>query len=140
MFQSAIEIDPAAGNFEMARLFAATGNSSAALKHYLLTLQSDPNWIPLYSEVSLLLARQKRFDEAVAYALRAVDFSPKDANLHYNLGVMKMQQGKFAEAIGPLEEALRLNAGHQKAAGQLARAKEAMHRRPGGPDLPAITR
>jgi Flp pilus assembly protein TadD len=67
------------------------------------------------------LARQKQFDEALVYATRAVQMSPYDADLHYNLGFMYVEQGQFDRAAGPLEEALRLNPRHQKAAAQLQR-------------------
>jgi arylsulfatase A-like enzyme/Flp pilus assembly protein TadD len=126
MFQSAVQLDPVNGNFEIGKLLAAAGDTEGAIQHYQLTLEHDPNWIPLYTEVAVWLARQKRFEEAFAYAARAVQMSPQDADAHYNLGVMFAQMGKYDESVGPLKEALRLNPRHPKAAAQLMRAQDAL--------------
>jgi arylsulfatase A-like enzyme/Flp pilus assembly protein TadD len=124
MFQSAVQIDPACGNFEIAKLLASAGDISGAIKHYKMTLEYDPNWIPLNMEVAVLLARQRRFDEAIEYATRAVNLSPNDAEVHYNLGLMYADRGDRDRAVAPLEAALRLNPKHPKAAAQLKRVRE----------------
>jgi arylsulfatase A-like enzyme/Tfp pilus assembly protein PilF len=124
MFQSAVQIDPACGNFEIAKLLESAGDIDGALKHYKLTLKNDPNWVPLYTVIGVLLARQRKFDEALEYAVRAVESSPHDADAHYNLGLMYADQGHFEQAIGPLETALRLNPQHPKVAAQLKRIRE----------------
>jgi tetratricopeptide (TPR) repeat protein len=126
MFQSAVQIDPVNGNFELARELATAGDIEGAIQHLKLTLKFDPNWSPLYAEISLLLARQRQFDEAVAYASRAVQLSPQSADLHYNLGVMSAQQGRIDQAIESLQEALRLDPRHPQAAVQLQRVEAAL--------------
>lgn len=128
MFRSAVQLDPVNGNFEIGKLLAKSGDMAGAVKYYQLTLEHDPNWIPLYTEVAVWLARQKRFDEAIRYATRAVQLSPHDADVHYNLGVMHAQKGNFEQAIGPLKQALRLNPRHPQATAQLKRAEEALGR------------
>ncbi len=126
LFRSALEIDPACANFEIGKILVSAGDLKGAIKCYQQTLACDPNWIPLYSEIAVLLARQKQFDEAVVYAARAVQMSPHDADVHYNLGVMYAQQGKFDQAVGPLTEALRLNPRREKAGTQLQRVQQAL--------------
>jgi tetratricopeptide (TPR) repeat protein len=135
LFQSAIEADPAAGNFEIGKILASAGDLNGAIKCYKRTLETDPNWIHLHTEIAVLLARQKQFDEAIEHARRAVQLTPQNADAHYNLGVMFLEQGKFKNAEGPLEEALRLNPQHPRAARQLARAREAIGRRDGQPPV-----
>jgi arylsulfatase A-like enzyme/Flp pilus assembly protein TadD len=124
LFQSAVAIDPACGNYEIAKLLASAGDIDGAVKHYKLTLRFDPNWIPLNTIIAVLLARQRKFDEAIEYAARAVELSPHDADVHYNLGFMYTEQGQFDKAVGPLEAALRLNPQHPKAAAQLNRMRK----------------
>jgi tetratricopeptide (TPR) repeat protein len=126
LFQSAIEIDPACANFEIGKILASAGDLRGAIKCYKQTLECDPNWIILQTEIAVLLARQKQFDEALVYAARAVQLSPRDADVHYNLGLMYAQQSKFEQAVGPFEDALRLNPRHPKAAVQLERARLAL--------------
>jgi arylsulfatase A-like enzyme/Tfp pilus assembly protein PilF len=124
MFRSAVEIDPVNGNFEIGKVLEAAGDTAGAIKYYKLTLEHDPNWVPLYTEIATLLARRRQFAEALIYAARAVELCPHDADVHYNLGVMYLEQVQFDRAEGPLEEALRLNPRHPKAAAQLKRAKD----------------
>jgi arylsulfatase A-like enzyme/Tfp pilus assembly protein PilF len=126
LFRNAMDVDPACANFEIGKILAAGGDLNGAVRCYKQTLEADPNWIPLNSEIAILLARQKQFDEAIVYALRAVQLSPYDADVHYNLGFMHAEQGKFAEAQGSLQEALRLNPRHSQAAAQLKRAQQAL--------------
>jgi arylsulfatase A-like enzyme/Tfp pilus assembly protein PilF len=123
MFKSALDIDPACANYEIGKILAASGDLAGAARCYQHTLIDDPNWVPLVSEVAILLARQKRFDEALGYAVRAVELAPNDANVHYNLGFMRIEQGQFREALHPLEQALRLDPQHAQARAQLERAK-----------------
>jgi len=72
-----------------------------------LTEQAKP-----YLETHPSLAEQK-LHEAIAYC-------EKSAALHYNLGVVLMQQSKNREAIVELEEALRLRPSYAKAMNDLA--------------------
>jgi arylsulfatase A-like enzyme/Flp pilus assembly protein TadD len=125
-FRSAIDVDPACGNFEIGKILAAAGDYNGALKCYRQTLEIDPNWIPLLSEVAILLARQKQFDDALPYARRAVEASPYDADVHYNLGFMYVEQGRFDEALKPLQQAVRLNPRHPRATVQLKRVEQAL--------------
>jgi arylsulfatase A-like enzyme/Tfp pilus assembly protein PilF len=129
MFRSAVQIDPACGNFEIAKLLESAGDIDGAIKHYKLTLTHDPHWIPLYTMVAVLLARQRKFDEALEFAHRAVELSPDDADVHYNLGLMYADMRDYARAIGPLEAALKRNPQHPKAAAQLQRVRDALQRR-----------
>ena len=129
LYQSALEIDPACANFEIGKILAAAGDLKRAIKCYKQTLEYDPNWVPLYTEIAILLARQKQFDEAIVYATRAVQMSPYDADVFYNLGLMHADQGQFDQALGPLNEAVRLNPRHPKATPQLQRVKRALQSR-----------
>jgi tetratricopeptide (TPR) repeat protein len=129
LLRSAIEIDPACANFEIGKILAASGDLNRAVNCYKQTLKYDPNWVPVYSEIAVLLARQKQFDEALIYAVRAAELNPSDADAHYNLGFMYIEQGNFTQAAGPLEEALRLNSRHEKAGAQLKRVRQALKSR-----------
>jgi arylsulfatase A-like enzyme/Flp pilus assembly protein TadD len=124
MFQSAVQVDPACGSFEIAKLLESAGDIDGAIKHYKLTLTYDPNWIPLQTMIAVLLARQRKFDEALEFAARAVEISPHDADVHYNLGLVHADKGDLEGAIAPLESALRLNPQHPKAAALLKRVRQ----------------
>jgi arylsulfatase A-like enzyme/Flp pilus assembly protein TadD len=119
MFRRAVEIDSAAANFEIGRILAAGGDVKGAIRSYKQTLADDPNWIHLHSEIAILLARQKHFDEAIDYARKAVELCPRDADAHYNLGVMYAEKALWHDAVSALQTALRLNPRHPKAAARL---------------------
>jgi uncharacterized Ntn-hydrolase superfamily protein len=56
---------------------------------------------------SAQLSRDGRFAEAIAEQKRALDIAPNDERLHYALAQRYAQAGEYADALKPLEEALR---------------------------------
>jgi tetratricopeptide (TPR) repeat protein len=126
LFRSAVQVDPACANFEIGKILVSAGDLKGAVERYRRTLECDPNWLHLNGEIAVLLARQRRFDEAIPYAERAVQVEPQNADAHYNLGLMLAQEGKFQAAVGPLEAALRLNPQHPKAPRELERVRKAL--------------
>jgi Tfp pilus assembly protein PilF len=56
--------------------------------------------------------------------VRALQLSPKNAELHFNYGTFLLLEGRFDEAIRTLEEALRLDPRHPRAGRRLQQAKE----------------
>jgi len=52
-----------------------------------------------------------------------IEGNPRDADLHYNLGVVLAQQGQFVRALSQLKQALQLDPGHPKAGAHLERVE-----------------
>ena len=87
---SAGQYESAAGAFEEARRLVPD-NSDAS-----------PNLGAVYSKLG-------RYDDAASEFQHALEIRPSDA-LYTNLGTIRYYQGRYAEAIAPMEAAVRLNA------------------------------
>ena len=61
--------------------------------------------------------------DAIGHYLNALDLEPNNADWHNNLGVLMIRAGQLREAIGWLEEAVRLNPDHPKALESLEKLK-----------------
>jgi len=61
------------------------------------------------------LRKQGNFEEAVACYRRVIEFDPKHAAAHLNLGLALMDQAKVDDAIDAYREAIRLNPGYARA-------------------------
>jgi tetratricopeptide (TPR) repeat protein len=70
---------------------------------------TDRNWLA-YNNFGLILERQGRYDEAIGYLSRALEFNP-EANIYNNLGNLMDMKGDFARAMEYYQVALRLKPG-----------------------------
>ena len=62
-----------------------------------------------HNNLGVALARQGRFDEAVAHLAKALEIRPKYAWAHNNLGAVLARQANLNEAIAHFSEALRID-------------------------------
>lgn len=114
-----------------------TGRATEAVPYLRLALQASPDTIPLRISLGFALAnsglfdearrvasgydipqlqrivafadqQQGRFEEAIAGYRRVLDGFPEDAESWNNLGLLLSNQGKLAEAIAALQQAIRL--------------------------------
>lgn len=60
-------------------------------------------------QLALTLAEQRRFDEALVYAERAVQSDPAFARNHSTLGLIYLKTHRYGEAASALQEAARLD-------------------------------
>ena len=84
---------------------------TASLFQYASSVAPDNRLIENYFGTSL--GDSGRYDEAAAHFEKALQIKPEtlisDADILGNLGLLLMREGKPAEAVKPLNEALRLN-------------------------------
>lgn len=59
--------------------------------------------------LALAASGQDRGEQAIGYLKRALDLSPRDANIHYLLGAEHAQIGMYDRAISDMTAALELN-------------------------------
>ena len=69
----------------------------------------DDGIVQVQLVLSNIYVRQKRFDEAIAAAERAVAIDPNYADGHAALGLALLNSGRPEEALSPIREALRLD-------------------------------
>jgi len=63
----------------------------------------------LFNEFGINLRKQKMYDQAVDYYSRALELSPNDENLHYNIARAYFGQNKIDQTLTHLKKALELN-------------------------------
>ena len=74
-----------------------------------LALKYNPT-LPLpYATLAILQSVDRRFDESIASAQKAVALGPGDAEAHITLGYVQMYAGNFALAAAAIEIALKLD-------------------------------
>ncbi len=69
----------------------------------------------LFNEFGINLRKAGMHDEAKDYYLRALELSPEDENLHYNLARAAFDKGEVKMAAQHLGACLKLNPGHPEA-------------------------
>jgi tetratricopeptide (TPR) repeat protein len=60
-------------------------------------------------------AKKGKYEDAIAYYIKALEVSPYDEQVHYNLGVVYGKNEMWGEAIDEYEKVLELNSRHVNA-------------------------
>lgn len=81
------------GNVELAQ-----GNVAAAATLFRQAARVLPEWAPAFSNLGQALRLDGRLSEASAALMRALALDGADACAHYNLALVRLAQGRFAEA------------------------------------------
>jgi len=90
------------------------GDNNAALSAIERAIELNPNFATAYGHHGLVLAFINRPEEAIISVQRAIQLSPVDPTLFafYNaLGLAHLTAGRYEEALGWIEAALRENSG-----------------------------
>jgi arylsulfatase A-like enzyme/tetratricopeptide (TPR) repeat protein len=131
-FRRATELDPTEGDaFTWLCIgLAALDRRSEAGRACRSALELDPDTFEARSVQASLLARDQRFEEALADLDALSARYPAIADLHHRRGVVLLELGQVEAAREALETALRLNPRHDTAHFALA----LLERRAGRPD------
>lgn len=126
-FARAAELDPrdTANLVNLGLALQQAGRPEAA-EVYRRALALDPGLEQARSNLALLLEQEGRLEAARAELLRVTAESPDYVPAWFNLGMLELRAGRFAQAVAPLEQVLRLDPGHAGARRQLPRAREAL--------------
>lgn len=122
--EESVQADPALGHAMKARLHAARKETGKALAEYLLSVASEPPYVPALNEVGYLELELKQPDAALGHFRRQVELAPANANAHDSLGDGLMVKGLLDEAIAAYREAARLDPGFAAAVFHLGQALE----------------
>lgn len=85
--------------YAMSRILAAQGKDEQCEYVLVRVMKMQPNFMPPYVELAELHLRHRRVDQAVAVLLAALTIAPDDAVLHNDVGMCRMVQGNYAEAL-----------------------------------------
>ena len=98
-----------------ALIYTQLGQDDKALDAYKVARASDPNDVNLIlNEANLYykLDDKEKFKELMA---EAASVAPDNPDLHYNIGVINMEQGNLEEARVSYKKALEINPGYTNA-------------------------
>lgn len=113
-------------HFNLGNAFISTGRAAEAIPHYEAVVRAEPDNADYRTNLgNALFEGGNRAEEAVAQFTVALKLRPNSAETHCNLGVVLASQGRQAEAIRQLEEALRLKPDYAFAREQLAQVRAA---------------
>jgi protein O-GlcNAc transferase len=117
-FDAALAADPryAEGAYNLALLHEGRGDDAAAEAAYRHALEVRPEWPELLGNLGNLLRRGKRLEHAEPLLLRAAQLRVDDPAVSGNLALLRLDQGRYAEA-----RVLAERAGWWGAAGTAAR-------------------
>jgi arylsulfatase A-like enzyme/tetratricopeptide (TPR) repeat protein len=103
----------------------AMGDRTAAIAAFRREAKQNSKSVEARMNLAVLTADSdaKQAQELLNEALR---IAPNNPNVHFNLGAFCLMRGHPAAAIGHLEETLRLQPNHPRAASELERAKKAL--------------
>ncbi|HEY6853087.1 MAG TPA: protein kinase [Gemmatimonadales bacterium] len=123
-FRRAIAADPnyATGHHWYGDLLAGRGRFPEALAQMRLAHQLDPLSRQIVIELGWTHYLMRQDDSAEAHIRQALDLDPNYAQAYYRLALVRIQQRRYAEAIGLAQRAIDLGVFYSYAAGGLAYA------------------
>lgn len=103
-FAHALKLDQSATNlYDMGTAFLALAQFEPAAKCFAQALELDEGFLDAWMNLAVALKSLGRLDEAEAVQRDAVAKAPDDAEAHFNLAVLLLQQGKYAEGWAEYE-------------------------------------
>jgi tetratricopeptide (TPR) repeat protein len=101
--------DSAAARLMLAQILNSSGASAdIVVGHYLKAIQLEPqNVAAMNNLASILATRERKFDDALFWAQKALGESPASPVVEDTIGWIYYQQGKYDAALPYLEKALK---------------------------------
>ncbi|NUP87334.1 MAG: tetratricopeptide repeat protein, partial [Burkholderiaceae bacterium] len=116
---------------ELGMLEQRRNRTDAARAHYQRAIEIDPRSAVAYNNLAALSAEQKRdLAKAQAWARKAVELAPAQAQFQHTLGTVLHAAGQPRAALQPLAQAVKLAPGDAQMHYDLARAQADSGQRP----------
>lgn len=129
LLKRAAELDPtnSRNGLALGLAYEAADRWEDAASIYESLLASEPeNWIVLNNSAWALHQLGRNLEQAIARAEQAVRAAPSDPRPRHTLACVLIDAGRPADAVAPLQEALRIQPGYAAAHYQLGCAHEAL--------------
>ena len=84
-----------------------------AKKHFLKSLEIDPNFISTYYSLSSMLAEQKKYDEILELNQKAINKGIKADVIYVNIGNVYFMKGDTISALPYFEQCIQLNSNNK---------------------------
>lgn len=89
------------------------GDLEGAAKKLFEIESQDPQHVLTHSALAVILQKLKRFDEAIAHALKVTELEPNDPFSFTQLSVICQRCGKILEAEDAMAKARMMQGGHR---------------------------
>ncbi|MEW6263842.1 MAG: tetratricopeptide repeat protein [Thermodesulfobacteriota bacterium] len=116
-FKMALELDPdnPERKLVIGEALLAQGMPGEAEKMFQDYVRSAPDSVFIYNRLGLVYRRQKKFDLAIQYYLKALAMDPDEEYIHYNLARAFLRAGQPDQAAESLKKAVSLQPGFKEA-------------------------
>ncbi len=86
--------------YELGKMSYNFWRNEDAEENYLKALKADPNYFPTYTQYSLILIKEGRFDEALSVLENSRTLrNREDSDIYFYMGMLYQHQGNYDEAI-----------------------------------------
>lgn len=99
-------------NNVMGAINARKGDQQAAVKHFTMAVDSDPNLADAYNNLGVALKSLGRHQEAIEKYAKAIEINPTYAEAYYNMGNSLRDLGRREDAVAKYLEAVRIEPYH----------------------------
>lgn len=86
---------PAMNNF---LVLAAEESPDHAIEEFTRLMRTNPEFAPIPAQIGMIYYRQKKYDEAAANLIRAIQLDPANLSYRYNLAVIYDKLGRTKQA------------------------------------------
>jgi len=111
-----LDEDNVRANFGIGQCYIVRGDADKAREVFQRLVRLDAAFADehkhLFNEFGISLRKSGMHPEALAYYTRALELSPADENLHYNMARASFDMGDPGQARQHLQNCLSLNTGH----------------------------
>ena len=114
-YTSALKIDPESirANFGIGKLYMEMGQPNKAKEIFRKLSEIDAMFEEenkhIFNEFGMELRRAKMTDEALANYLKALEISPRDEHLYFNIARLYYDAGDFNNALQWIEKSFKIN-------------------------------
>jgi tetratricopeptide (TPR) repeat protein len=113
-----LDEDNVRANFGIGQCYIVRGDTEKARDVFQRLVRLDAAFQDehkhLFNEFGISLRKSQMHPEALAYYSRALELSPADENLHYNMARAAYGMGDAGLAVQHLRHCLKLNSGHNE--------------------------
>lgn len=105
--------------FGLAESYYGIGDDTNAQHYYLIAsqkiMQDSEEVFVLYKNLGNIYVRQKNYDLAESYYMKALSMEPDSDTIYVNLGTLEVQKANFEKALEYLRKAVKLNSKNDRA-------------------------
>ena len=108
LYQRILEVvpDEALAHYQMGKLHAQLRQDEAARKAFEKAVKLAPRFMPVYTHLAALCARNQMWEQAEQVCRQGLDVDPQDLELLNELGKLYLKQGRWDAAISAFGRAV----------------------------------